>query len=229
MRISELGRRSGVPVTTIKFYIREGLLPAGARSQRNQADYDATHLERLDLIRALRDVAGLSLEVVREVLEQVDKPAPDADPVGAALQAIYRVPERDRTDAERQELADVRGEVEALVQGLDWVLPEAADRPVHLNVDLLADAITQLRKYIDPDYGVENLRPFAAFAWRLSEEVYRDQTDRVPLPGDDLVDPTRSAVLGMLLIEPVVMALVRTALALRSMHITAGIPLPEAP
>ena len=36
MRISELSRHSGVPTTTIKFYIREGLLPAGTRSHRNQ-------------------------------------------------------------------------------------------------------------------------------------------------------------------------------------------------
>lgn len=31
MRISELSRRSGVPMATIKYYRREGLLPEGAR------------------------------------------------------------------------------------------------------------------------------------------------------------------------------------------------------
>ena len=72
MRISELSRHSGVPVTTIKFYIREGLLPAGERSHRNQASYSEVHLRKLDLIRALREVAGLSLDVVRGVIEQIE-------------------------------------------------------------------------------------------------------------------------------------------------------------
>lgn len=30
MRIGELSRRTGVPVPTIKYYVREGLLPPGS-------------------------------------------------------------------------------------------------------------------------------------------------------------------------------------------------------
>ena len=66
MRISELSRHSGVPVSTIKFYIREGLLPSGVRSQRNQASYDEAHLRRLDLIRSLQEAGGLALDTVRD-------------------------------------------------------------------------------------------------------------------------------------------------------------------
>ena len=40
MRISELSTRSGVPVPTIKYYLREGLVPEGARSSPTQAEYD---------------------------------------------------------------------------------------------------------------------------------------------------------------------------------------------
>ena len=87
MKISELAARSGVPVSTVKFYLREGLLAPGERSAPNQARYDASHLERLALIRALREVAGLGIEVVREVLVQLDRGWEDGDPVGAALRA----------------------------------------------------------------------------------------------------------------------------------------------
>ena len=60
MKVSELnGQKSGVPLPTIKFYIREGLRPAGARTGKNQADYGEKHVERLSLIVALRDDAGL--------------------------------------------------------------------------------------------------------------------------------------------------------------------------
>ena len=38
MRIAELSRRSGDSIPSIKFYLREGLLPAGTATGRNQAD-----------------------------------------------------------------------------------------------------------------------------------------------------------------------------------------------
>ena len=39
MRISELSAQTGVPVPTIKYYLREGLLPEGERSAPTQAAY----------------------------------------------------------------------------------------------------------------------------------------------------------------------------------------------
>ena len=65
MRIAELSRQSGVPVPTIKYYLREGLLPAGELTSPNQASYGETHLRRLRLEEnaitdaAARDIAGL--------------------------------------------------------------------------------------------------------------------------------------------------------------------------
>ncbi|WP_086662246.1 MerR family transcriptional regulator [Lentzea kentuckyensis] len=72
MRVGELSKRSGVPVPTIKYYLREGLLPAGVLTSPNQAHYDDEHLRRLRLVRALVDVGGLSIAAVREVLTAVD-------------------------------------------------------------------------------------------------------------------------------------------------------------
>ena len=37
----------------MKFYLREGLLPAGTATSATQATYDAGHLRRLRLVRAL--------------------------------------------------------------------------------------------------------------------------------------------------------------------------------
>jgi DNA-binding transcriptional MerR regulator len=72
MRVGELSKRSGVPVATIKYYLREGLLPAGVLTSPNQAHYDDEHLRRLRLVRALVDVGGLSIATVRSVLTAVD-------------------------------------------------------------------------------------------------------------------------------------------------------------
>jgi DNA-binding transcriptional MerR regulator len=72
VRISELSKSSGVPVPTIKYYLREGLLPSGERTGRNQADYSADHLRRLKLVRALVDVGGLSIAAVGEVVDVLE-------------------------------------------------------------------------------------------------------------------------------------------------------------
>ncbi|MEU7527894.1 MerR family transcriptional regulator [Saccharothrix sp. NPDC042600] len=74
MRIAELSRRTGVPVPTIKYYLREGLLPAGELTSPNQARYGEVHLHRLRLVRALAEVGGLSIAAVREVLGALDDP-----------------------------------------------------------------------------------------------------------------------------------------------------------
>ncbi|MEO6082897.1 MAG: MerR family transcriptional regulator [Umezawaea sp.] len=74
VRISELSKACGVPVPTIKYYLREGLLPSGERTGRNQAQYGTEHLRRLKLVRALVDVGGLSIAAVGEVVDVLEKP-----------------------------------------------------------------------------------------------------------------------------------------------------------
>lgn len=72
MRMAELSAESGVQIATIKYYLREGLLPPGLRTSPNQAQYDQSHVRRLKLVRALLDVGGLSIAVAREVLDGID-------------------------------------------------------------------------------------------------------------------------------------------------------------
>lgn len=79
MRMAELARRSQLSVPTIKYYLREGLLQPGRRTNVNQAVYDQGHLDRLRLIRALTSVAGLPLSTVRDVVEAVSGQASEVD------------------------------------------------------------------------------------------------------------------------------------------------------
>lgn len=72
VRIGELSARTGVSVPTIKYYVREGLLPAGRLTSPNQASYGTTHERRLRLIRALLDVGGLTVSAIRDVIAAID-------------------------------------------------------------------------------------------------------------------------------------------------------------
>ncbi|MFJ8349541.1 MerR family transcriptional regulator [Streptomyces sp. NPDC094153] len=71
MKISELSRRSGVTIPTIKYYLRDGLLPPGHATAANQAVYDEDHLRRLRLIRTLITVRHLSVGATKEILSAV--------------------------------------------------------------------------------------------------------------------------------------------------------------
>ncbi len=69
MRMRELESRSGVGRETIRFYIREGLLPEPARAARNSASYTETHVTRLGLIKRLQEERFLPLAVIRSILD----------------------------------------------------------------------------------------------------------------------------------------------------------------
>ncbi len=66
MRISELADRAGVPASTLRFYEKSGLLPAG-RTASGYRVYDEGALERLAFIKAVK-LLGLSLSEVGAVL-----------------------------------------------------------------------------------------------------------------------------------------------------------------
>ena len=72
MRMSELSERSDLPVASIKYYQREGLVPFGEHTSANQSQYDETHVDRLRLVRALIEVGGLSVASAKAVLAAID-------------------------------------------------------------------------------------------------------------------------------------------------------------
>jgi hypothetical protein len=67
LRIDDLAQQSGVTVDTIRFYQREGLLPAAERVGRTKL-YGPAHRERLDQIRDLQQ-RRFSLAAIKALLE----------------------------------------------------------------------------------------------------------------------------------------------------------------
>jgi DNA-binding transcriptional MerR regulator len=118
MRIGELSRRAGVPVPTIKFYLREGLLPPGEPAGRNQASYGEAHLHRLRLVQALRGVGGLTVAATREVVRTLDGPLPSRhELMGRAHRAVIRPSPHDPADPD---WTRAREEAAGQVRDLGW-------------------------------------------------------------------------------------------------------------
>ena len=65
--IGWISRRTGVPIATMRFYERQGLIESPPRSQGGFRLYDSAAIRRLRFIRQAKDL-GFSLTEIRELL-----------------------------------------------------------------------------------------------------------------------------------------------------------------
>lgn len=83
MKIGELARVTDCPVETIRYYEREGLLPAAARGENNYRRYSEAHVERLTFIRNCRSL-DMTHDEIRRLLELRERPSA-CDDINALL------------------------------------------------------------------------------------------------------------------------------------------------
>ncbi len=84
MRIGPLAQATGMPVETIRYYEREGLLPPAPRSGNNYRAYTPAHAERLAFIRQCRNL-DMTLDEIRGLLQLRDLPSTDCGEVNSLL------------------------------------------------------------------------------------------------------------------------------------------------
>lgn len=110
MKIGELAQATGTDIQTIRFYEREGLLPAPARTAGNYRDYAEEHVERLAFIRHCRSL-DMALSEIRVLLRFKDMPDEECGEVNSLLDAhIGHVAQRIRElKALERELKQLRG------------------------------------------------------------------------------------------------------------------------
>ena len=191
MRISELGRTTKVPVATIKFYLREGLLPEGLLTSATQAQYGETHVARLRLIRALLGPGGLSIAKARQVLQAIEHPPESVhDLLGVAADAVSG-PAGDRRDHPR---------VHQLMATWGWSLDDG-HCPTHGALESALDAL-DAAEFELPAGALDHYRD-------QMTAVAQAEIDGVPI--DSPAAAVRYVVLGTVLIEPVLLALRRMA------------------
>ena len=68
LRIGEVASRSGVTPRTVRYYEELGLLPTSDREQGKHRVYTEADIERLKEITRLRDLLGLSLDELRQMV-----------------------------------------------------------------------------------------------------------------------------------------------------------------
>lgn len=209
MKISELSRVSGTPIPTIKFYIRRGLLSSGKSLARNQAVYDETHLERLDLIDRLKTYAELSIDTIAQVLDasssQPDEyAAMDAGMGASGMHESGPGQEGpDNLDSPGLEL------VKALTLKNEW--PLQANDPA---LQALARAYDLADQGWPFDVPAERVEKYIAIVFQLADLEISDDWSEGMNPDQML----KFAVLGTFIFEPFILALRRVAHRVRMLE-----------
>lgn len=202
MRLAELSKRSGVSTATIKYYLREGLLPPGRPVNATTAEYGEDHLRRLRLVRALIQVGRVPVATAREVLAHVDD-----DSLGRTIRlgaALWALPQEPAPDENDPSVIAARAEVDRLLEMLGWETSRelASLSPVHRS---LVVAVAALRR-LDYPWGAELLAPYA----ELMHEVARREFDFMETYASE-AEKVEMAVASAVLFQPVLRALHRLA------------------
>lgn len=142
--IGQMSRRTGVKVTTIRYYEGRGLIPSPARTAGGQRRYDEAALERLAFLRHAREL-GFGLDDIADLMALAEAPSEDCAPAhGIARKQLAAVDRRMRI------LAQLR---EELVQMAD------ADDPGHAGkcrvIEVLGDHRLCIGAHDQPDASVK--------------------------------------------------------------------------
>lgn len=169
MKLSALVKSSGVSTTTLKHWIRVGILPPGELKNATTAVYGQRHVDRVRLILVMRDVYGASTEAIRALTDFIDTEGTTTLEVMNACQEFALGVPRDITSDpaydeyrertyELMRRRDWRGYPGAAERGLTFALAQAAEVGLDYDVETLmrhADALEPLAgqhvKALQPD------------------------------------------------------------------------------
>lgn len=101
LRISELAARSGVSVSTIKHYVKEGLVPHALKTGRNMAYYAPSCVERIKLIKKIQKERFLPLDVIKRLISSGDSYGEELE-IGKAILKTHRRSSGERPVSESQ-------------------------------------------------------------------------------------------------------------------------------
>lgn len=209
MRISELAETTGVPIATIKFYLREGLVPPGERTSATSARYTDNHVRRLRIVRALID-SGVSLAETHAVLTALDSRQQNVHAVlGAAHAAVTPASGDDIDPAEAMHL----------VAQMGWRVGTGDLRAVH-SVERALRAMQQAGFTPAPEL----------LATYMDSMLTVARAEVAAVPAESIDEAVHFVVLGSVLGEPLLLALRRVAQQVASAErFGASVAVPSPP
>ena len=131
LRIGELAQAAGVPVSTVRYYERRGLLAPAGRTTSAYRVYGPAELRRLRFLRAAQ-ASGFRLEDARLLLELREGEGDPCGEVHDVIAARLAAVRREREELERLE--------RTLTEALEWCEREGGKGGCPVLDDLLREA-----------------------------------------------------------------------------------------
>lgn len=73
LKIGEIAKKSNVPPSTIRYYVRQGLLPEPDKVNKSMAYYDESCIEKILAIRHLQERRYFPLSVIKNILRRMEQ------------------------------------------------------------------------------------------------------------------------------------------------------------
>ena len=199
MRISELSERTGVPVPTIKYYLREGLLPEGDKRTPRLTEYDDRHARRLELLRILRDVGDVPVDGLKRMVAATETRGTVHELFAVAADALAPTPPAPAPGAER---AQSRAMADAIIRQAGWdrVRDDSVDR------DNLAATLELVAAFDTHPRDPAEIAPYVALADQLARHEIANLDDR-----KDRVGLLEEMIVGQVVFATVLTTLRRLA------------------
>jgi len=226
LKMSRFAEASGVPIPTIKHYVRAGLLPAPHRTSKTMAYYDAALVPRVKAIKRLQETLHLPLAVIGQVLDRIDdEEMPNERAIEVTIARVLGELAPRETVTRKQLIANGVDKRElALFESLQIVTPQKQGREVTYvgdDVVLLRLLAESRRAGLSPSMlPPEILSSYVAALRELVRvELQMFRVGVVPLAGGDIgrlteVATTLSERLVVLLRRKLLLPTLRTLMVL---------------
>ena len=197
MRISELAELTGVPVPTIKYYLREGLLPEGDKRTPRLTDYDDRHVRRLELLRILREVGDVPVDGLKRMVAATESRGTVHELFAVAADALAPAPPAPGPGRQQS-----RAMADAIIRSAGWdrVRDDSVDR------DNLAATLELIGSFETHPRDPAEIAPYVEIVDRLARHEIANLDD-----GKDRVGLLEEMIVGQVAFATVLTTLRRLA------------------
>lgn len=177
LKIGEIAKKSGVPPSTIRYYVRQGLLPEPTKVNKSMAYYDESCIEKIQAIRHLQEKKYFPLSVIRNILRRMDEGL-SLEEAEAIEDAVFG-PQTDISEVlvDKKEFLTLTGLSEeelnlALKTGL--LMPYIQEKnEVHYNQEDIRFARDVLKRIIDFGQDIHDLDFYVDLGGQIVEKEIR--------------------------------------------------------